>query len=294
MLVKDSEIPREHRADFQQARKAIQEEHIEEDLEARRVTALYVMNHYLSASGDASWFKPEHGSGSPLIESLVREYWDQGPLTEIGNWIFGMRAKSAQVIELGCGVGGLLPRIRAHVGFYLGVDSSFGSIALARHLALGMPYSGSLEIPRDLLFGSVSNPIQIPVPSGHDDRADFVVGDADSAPVLRGSWDLSIALNMIDMLDDPAQLPRLQSSLLNSGGTAIQSCPYIWHEQASKKLRRHIPKSVRDSAQAVQWLYEKEGFTPTRSKDHLPWLFFKHLRQLEIYSVHLISARKNG
>ena len=94
------------------------------------------------------------------------------------------------------------------------------------------------------------------------------------------------------MLNDPIKLPQLQSELLKKGGIAIQSCPYIWHESIARKLRKKLPSEISTSARAVEWLYEKAGFQLKEKLDHLPWLFFKHARQLEIYSVHLFLAQK--
>ena len=118
-----------------------------------------------------------------------------------------------------------------------------------------------------------------------------MVGELESAPVARGQWDLSIALNAIDMLEEPERLPELQRELLKKGGLAIQSCPYIWHEAVARKLRARLPGEIRDSAGAAEWLYARAGFKLEARQDHVPWLFFKHVRQLEIYSVHLFRAR---
>jgi SAM-dependent methyltransferase/uncharacterized protein YbaR (Trm112 family) len=286
-----SAIPKALQRDFERARAEITEEHIEEDLESERVTSLYLMNHYLRV-GDASraWWKADHGTSSPLIDRLVREHWDHGPFATIAEWL-KLHAKGKPVVELGCGVGGLLGEIRASSGRYLGIDSSFASIALARHFALGARYSGkSPRIPRDLLHGPVSaDPAIQPAPA-IEGSADFVVGDLEHPPVARGAFEVAIALNAIDMLDDPGLLPKVQHKLLAPGGIAVQSCPYVWHAQAARKLRRGLPKEIGDSASAVEWLYGKEGFRIEERVEHLPWLFFKHARQLEIYSVHLFLA----
>jgi hypothetical protein len=42
----------------------------------------------------------------------------------------------------------------------------------------------------------------------------------------------------------------------------------------------------------VEYLYEKSGLQIFKKLDHLPWLFLKHFRQIELYSVHLFAARK--
>jgi SAM-dependent methyltransferase len=257
------------------------------------------MNHYLrvgqGSPGAPAWLKPEQGGTvSPLIESLIQEHWDRGPFSQISAWVNSIASENTQasVIELGSGVGGLYPILKAKIGSYLGIDSSFASVALARHLALGAPYGRKLRIPGDLLQGPVSREVNIPIENALDGSADFIVGEIESLPVKASDADVTIALNAIDMMPEPALLPELQYKVLKKGGVAIQSCPYIWHEQVARELKERLPASIQDSAQAVEWLYTQAGFTMSQKLEHLPWLFFKHLRQLEIYSVHIFMARK--
>jgi len=298
-VVPDSEIPDEWLETFLEAKMELQNsatEHIEEDLEAERVNALYVMNHYLQAHPLPAdpWWRPTDGMGSPLMDTLIQEHWDHGPFRQIASWVRDLPGrKSARLaVELGCGVGGLYSHLRKHLHFYLGVDSSFASIALARHLQLGVPYDARMGIPADLLSGPTSRPVQIKPRHFQDGSCDWVVADVENPPLRAGQWDLSLSLNMIDMLEDPATLPRLQHKLIKAGGLAIQSCPYIWHEAAAKKLRARLPKTVRDSASAIEYLYKKTGLSVQKKVAHVPWLFFKHLRQLELYSVHMFLAKK--
>lgn len=297
-LVPQAQIPRNVLSDYLEAKAALEEEHIEEDLEAERVNALYVMNHYLSVrspGAGAPWWQPASGDGSPLIDSLIRQNWDQGPLERLAQWMDSAALRSApraSMIELGCGVGGLYRRVESHLESYLGVDSSFTSIALARHLALGFPYPSPIRIPEDLLDGPVSREVRIAPPPPADGRADFVVGELENLPVQEGTADLCVAMNAIDMLDEPALLPATQTRLLKPDGVAVQSCPYIWHAQVARKLRKTVPKTVRTSAAAVEWLYEKAGLRIEERIQQVPWLFFKHVRQLEVYSVHLFVARR--
>jgi uncharacterized protein YbaR (Trm112 family) len=296
--VPDDQIPKSWRAEFAEARDELVAEHIEEDLEAERVTALYVMNHYLQASGPETggieWWKGRSGSFSPEIDDLVRRLWDRGPFSRIQSWVESLPvpAHGWNIVELGCGVGGLQSRLRSGVKSYLGVDSSFASIALARHLALGCAYRGKLRFPEDLLQGPVSREIMIQIPQSPPAGSDFVVGEIDGAGLASGAWNLSIALNAIDMLEEPEVLPGLQTRLVEKGGKVIQSGPYIWHEQIARELRAQLPKEVRDSANAVEWLYKQAGLKIERREEQVPWLFFKHLRQIELYSVHLFLALK--
>ena len=281
--VDDAQIPKQYRAAFVKAKRQIATEHIEEDLEAERVNALYVMNHYLRAS--------EVKSPSPAIESMIKNYWDHGPFAKIKERV-AARGGSHSLIELGCGVGGLYAALRGNLKFYLGLDSSFASIALARHFSLGAPYRGKILVPDDLLHGSVSREIKVSAPTKNSVKAEFVVCDLAHPPVKAGLWEMSAALNVIDMLDDPASLPALQHELLKNDGLAIQSCPYVWHQHVAAHLRKALPKKIKDSADAVEWLYQECGFKIDQVDAHVPWVFFKHIRQIELYSVHLFFASK--
>lgn len=230
---------------------------------------------------------------SPFIDSLIKQYWDRGPFHQISEWLKRKPKPFKKTIELGCGVGGLYSFLKPMLRNYLGVDSSFGSIAIARHLALGLPYSGQLKLPEDLIQGPVSRRLKLPTPPLCTGHADFIVGDLDDLPVEHGIWDLSVSLNTIDMLEEPFSLPKLQFDLIQPSGLAIQSCPYIWHPLIAKRLRKALPPQVRtSSSRAVEWMYEDIGFQIEEKSKDIPWLFFKHVRQLEIYSVHAFVARK--
>lgn len=296
-LVREGEIPQAYARDYRVALDELDSEDFAEDLETLRVNSLYLMNHYLRVEGfeAAPWWQPREGQGSKLFDELIRQHWDNGPFAQILDWVKALGRQKPDAVELGSGVGGLAPLLKPHVGTYLGIDSSFLSVVLARHRVLGArPFPGpeANQIPEDLLFGPVSRSVQYSKPASPDGSIDFVVGDIDGVPLTPGSCDLVFALNAIDMLDDPQSLPILQNELLKPGGVAIQSGPYIWMERVARTLRKRLPKTATTSAAAVEWLYAQNGFEVEKRIEHLPWLFLKHSRQLELYSVHLLQGRK--
>ena len=290
-VVPDASIPAAIRNEFSELRKTLEEEHIEEDLESERVNALYLMNHYFKVQGaDRPWWKSKAESESPLISDLIEKHWDHGPFEVVSNWI----QKDARVIELGCGVGGFYRKLQAKNITYLGVDSSFLSILIARHIHLGTAYPGELRFPGDLLYGNLAQIAEIQIAGlSIDSRVDFIVGEIDAVPVEQNGFDVCVSMNAIDMLDDPKRLPEVQKSLVRFGGEVIQTGPYIWHERIARGLRGRAPKKCDSSAAVVEWLYEKAGLKLEARELHVPWLFFKHLRQLEVYSVHAFLARKS-
>lgn len=284
--VDDGEIPKSIRKNYLAAKRGFEREHIEEDLESERVNALYFMTHFLSA-GEAS-----AGVESPEIRQMMATVWDRGPFAQVAEWV--TRAGGKKVIELGCGVGGLASRLP--VSEYLGVDSSFASVALARFLYLGEGKDRKTQrLPSDLWLGPLAREFDLGALRKRlkkPEQIDFVVGDLEHPPVVHSFYDGSVVLNAIDMLREPAQLPAIQKSLIREGGFVIQCAPYIWHDSVISGLRSKM-KGVKDSAEAVESLYIKEGFTIESRANHIPWLFFKHLRQVELYSVHGLMARLN-
>jgi SAM-dependent methyltransferase/uncharacterized protein YbaR (Trm112 family) len=290
-LVKNAEIPAPYRASFLEAKAGIQIGHAEEDLESQRINALYYMNHYLmAAKREAPWWRPKTSPHSREIDELIKRFWDRGPFSAIATWAKDL--KCTHVIELGCGVGGLARIFSKTAESYLGVDNAFASIALARHVYLQAPYSLPIRVPQDLLLGPLTGKVVPPKLRQAALRLDFVVGEIETLPVAKGVFDLCVALNTIDMIEHPKELPELQFNLLKVGGIAIQSCPYIWHQAVAERLRKSLPKKITSSARAVEHLYQKAGFKIFKNIDHLPWLFLKHFRQIELYSVHLFAARK--
>src|SRR6185437_3013504 len=108
------------------------------------------------AAGSKAWWKGGLSDCSPEIEETIKRFWDVGPFSRIRE-LWGSRKES--LVELGCGVGGLYVHLHSKVTNYLGVDSSFASIALARSLALGLPHQldpkEKVLVPGDLINGTV-------------------------------------------------------------------------------------------------------------------------------------------
>ena len=165
------------------------------------------------------------------------------------------------------------------------------ALPLARHFNLGVPYALELKIPGDLIDGAISRDAGFKtIVNPH---CDFILADLEEMPLAAEAFDGSIALNTIDMLDDPELLPKLQFQSVKKNGFAIQSCPYIWQTGTVKKLKKvKVIQGGRNSAAVVEKLYQDEGFKLIHRNLQIPWLFLKHFRQLEIYSVHAFVAQK--
>lgn len=286
------EIPEEYQEDYGQALSEYQEQvrlypqDFDEDLESARVNALYLMNHYLRAQ---DWNTPQ-----AFAHDLVAAHWDQGPIDVVAGWLGGAK----QIVELGSGVGGLAGRV-VPIGSsdvsYLGVDSSFLSTWYARQWNILQPPGAvaELRIPDDLLAGAQSRLLRFTPRRAALGRCDFVLADMEGLPLRESSrerfYDAVVALNAIDMLEEPADLALQAARLLRPGGMLVQSAPYIWAERVAKKLRKTMGTEV-VSAQAARQLLESQGFSVVKEQEGIPWIFYKHARQIELYWVHALAA----
>lgn len=228
-------------ADFRQAFKGAQKEFFPEDgLESERVVDMYLKTQF---------GKPPRGSG--FVQKIARQYWKNSPLAVVEKWLRG----HGSVLELGCSVGRL-----GHVSdSYLGIDISFSSIWHAR--------DQFLRSRKQKRTG----------PNGQ--QVDFVVAEIEVIPV-REKFDVCVALNIIDMMETPSALARIQKAHLKTGGLAVQSSPYAWREDIA----------ARNNKESVLKSYLRAGFKIQKERDGVPWVFYKNERQLELYSVHLFQT----
>lgn len=299
--VEPQQIPPRARKEFKRAlaqQLADQrQEHIEEDLESERVTSLYWMNHYLRVNQVKSLVD------APALKKWISEYWDFGPL----DWTVNRLAKLPKlesVVELGCGLGGLFARLGHNKNKlrYVGVDSSFASLAWAKHMHSEVSIDRKqFKVPRDLLLGPLTqnmSPDASLISKSQPQQADWIAASIETVPLRPGSFQAAVMLNAIDMLEAPQEVPESLGGLIEPKGWVVHGAPYVWHERIVKKIRKQKhylaekKLTVSDSAELIESWFEQEGFRLLESEQHLPWLFLKHARQIEMYSTHLVMAQK--
>ncbi len=289
------EIPKAIRREFESIVKEFNRaDYMEEDLESARVIALYLATHYLNAREKEAWWREEGPIASPLIEKLMREQWDHGFWREVERLAREFAAASPgagefRVAELGCGVGGVARFLDRPGLFYLGLDTSFASLQMARRVYAQPEFK--LRMPGDLLRGEFSRELKIKLPPLQG-SAFFCVADIENAPLRARHFDGNISLNTIDMLDQPENLPKTQLQSVREGGWVMASSPFIWQPKIAQGLRKK--STAPSSGKLFRELYEKAGMKLKLEKSHLPWLFFKHERQLEIYSVDLLVGQSRS
>lgn len=259
-------------------------EHIDESLESDRVTSLYWLGHYVSSKE----LIRAHPKLSTSLKQLIKNYWDKNPMQKLAQ-IFKEKKLRGSMLELGCGSGGLAHRLGSQLDAYLGVDSSYQGIKRAREILISR--KNNYPSPGDLVEGALTVKIDSKLKLKPPRNCDFIVVDIESRGLKKHSWDFVSAFNVIDMMNEPKHLFRLQKSLLKENGIAVSSSPYIWHPETAKKLK---PKKNESSENRILRMSHEEGFKKVSFDIRdIPWLFFKNKNQIELYNVHMLAV-KNG
>ena len=255
----------------------------DESLESERVTTLYWLNHYASANSLIE-LNPDM---APFMKELVQKYWDCGPLSKVRDFFKAKNLKGS-LIEIGCGTGGLAHKLSDNLSAYLGVDTSYQGVFRARQIL--KTKQNKYKIPTDLINGSLSAMIKGEASERLPLETEFIVADIEADFFKAETWDFTAAFNVIDMLHDPQDLFWVQKKLMKSGGVALQSSPYIWPPEVSKKMDKT------DTHSSPEWLLKTAknlGLNQVLlNETHIPWIFYKNSRQIETYSVHLAAFQK--
>jgi hypothetical protein len=268
------------------------ENNSEWDLESDRVSSWYIANHYLDSRRLLLELQKNDAMPSPFLTNLIREFWDVGPFSLLERYLSANNPSDGAFIDLGCNVGGSIKIARQYNETCLGIDLSFTAIKFARQINLNVRPDSRLCIPGDRLSGVTSLEISTPQQSNEGGFADFIVGNLQSLPVKEGIWRTVASMSIIDMLKRPEMLPVVQNRLLEDSGSVVHMCPYVWSEETAHYLRGLLPTGFTDSARAVENLYQSAGFEIHEAEYDIPWLFFKHKRQIEFYALHAFCAIK--
>jgi SAM-dependent methyltransferase len=113
-------------------------------------------------------------------------------------------------------------------------------------------------------------------------------------PLVPGSFDRVVALNVLDAVPSPPHLVAVADGLTAPGGELILASPYAWQAgivadehrfggaDPGEHLRRRL---VEGEALEARYTIEDES--------ELPWTLRRDARSAVIYRVHWLRARKS-
>lgn len=263
------------------------------DCELALMLCSQVANHYGMALDCGAWRGCEALQRWDAARRFV-SVLKQSPIDKLREYLAEHPSVRGRLIDLGCGVGGAVyAAAMTGCGTAIGVDLSFMQIAAARQLVLGAPTGMPIHLPDDIMNGVQRPPLDIRLPRPTQCHTDFVVADVLNPPLVRGIWQTACAFNVMDVVDEPLRLPEVQWELLEPAGHAFCVDPYLWNPRALSAVGAKQRTRLQERpAQEAHRLYREAGFDVTASEDHVPWVFVKRARELELYLVHILTAKK--
>ena len=146
-----------------------------------------------------------------------------------------------------------------------------------------MKESGRLGYQR-MDEGELATELEARLPDGIDtEKVSFQQGDACALPKNLGTFDVVLAANLIDRLENPRQFLESLPELMNPGGQLVITSPYTWLEEYTPKENwlggyDHDNGSVRTVDGLVESL--SNHFVKVREMD-LPFLIREHARKFQ-------------
>ncbi len=172
------------------------------------------------------------------IQDIERtHWWYNARRIIIFDWVFRTLAdySTPRVLDIGCGTGFNIEYLRGH-GYdrVVGLDFSTESLVFCRS--------------RDLIY--------------------LVLGDATRPPLRQGSFDVIMALDLIEHLDDDLQVVREFGRLLKSNGSLIIFTPafnFLWslQDEVGHHRRRYTASELRRKLEKAGLHIEKLTYVNT-------------------------------
>ena len=138
-----------------------------------------------------------------------------------------------RALDLGCAVGRASFDLARKAPEVVGIDFSKSFIVAAKKLAATGTYSFRLKEE-----GNRTRPARATAPSLKiRSRVSFRTGDALRLPEL-GTFDLVLAANLLDRVQDPKKLlQKVLPGLVRPGGLLLLTSPYTWSQEFTPQAR---------------------------------------------------------
>jgi putative 4-mercaptohistidine N1-methyltranferase len=189
-------------------------------------------------------------------------------------------------LDLGCAVGGASFELSRWADSVVGIDLSQRFIETAQLIQ----QSGRIDIKileEGSRFRSVTRYLDKELKRSN---CRFQVGDALNLPSDFGSFELVLAVNLLDRVPDPVRLLAQLKRLVAPGGHLILASPYTWLEEFTPR-EKWLASPDRPSLNRIESHLEPE-LTLVETKD-LPFLIREHARKFQ-WSVAQVSVWKRG
>jgi SAM-dependent methyltransferase len=159
-------------------------------------------------------------------------------------------------LDAGCAAGGFTGVLARHVELAIGIDLAFDRVRHAREASAG-----------------VTGP-----------RPSFVVASADEPTFDAGTFDVVLAVNLLDAVPDPRRLLRALDRGLRPGGLLVLTTPFEY-TTALTALEDRLEED-----ELLETL--APGYEVVEDADGVPWHLPAGERHHDVYLVRAVGARK--
>jgi len=177
----------------------------------------------------------------------------------------GVAQRAVSVADLGCGAGVDLRRLPLAAAVRVGIDAAAGRWSGARTDSLRRGRPEREAVRRDPAPGGGADPAAA---LGDGAAVLLVRGAAERAPLRSARFDLVLALDVLEHLDDDAPAIAEAARLLAPGGTLVVSVPawpFLWseHDEALGHKRRYRRANLRRGLAAAGLRVERVTYFNT-------------------------------
>ncbi|NEC66049.1 methyltransferase domain-containing protein [Streptomyces sp. SID9727] len=220
----------------------------------------------------------------PLIADLLAANADRD-LWATATTLFD-RTRPLTALDVGSSVGGLSALLSRRRCATVGVDTSFLSVLVARRALLSSP--GPLDGYRVYREGDLYDERPLTV-AGDPRHVDFIVGSG-LTRLVRGPVELTCAVNLIDLVPDPARLLDTLISQTAEDGHLLVTSPYGW--SGVPRSRWLGGTSNETSPAALRAAGAARGLKVVWENERVPWLWRDYSRFWRLYSVDVVLFRR--
>jgi SAM-dependent methyltransferase/uncharacterized protein YbaR (Trm112 family) len=205
-------------------------------------------------------------------------------------------APEGPALDIGCGPGRAAWQLARLTGrTVLGCDLNLSFLRQAQRLAV----DGQAGWPRRRI-GLVYDPaLALLPPEFAALPVDFWALDALQLPFPPGRFAITLAINVVDCVPQPAALIAEAARVTASDGAAAFTTPYDWSPSVpdiAGWLGGHSQRADHRGAgePVLTATLATAGFVPVTERHDLPWRLRLHARAEMTYSLHLVACRRQG
>ncbi len=223
-------------------------------------------------------------TGEPRWWGVVEEEL-RAALKELGG--------TPRVLVVGCSVGRELSILAGLGARVFALESSFAAARVAQQLSRGQCYRGLVGVRNEQLRA-----FEVPGFSGR--ACDVIVGDIQDPPFAGYSFDMIVALNLLDAVPSPLTALQQCHALVRKGGQLLLASPWHWSRGTEPRARLgdswRAVGGEREGLDVLLALLGGEGLPGIKAevlalRKRVPWILRRHDQAFDVFLSDMVRVR---